>query len=257
MALLTEHTTLSVGEPLGESSIRTEEDFFFCSGILKCHLKTKIWRIIWNDWDNWSILTWDPPKTWHQCHDAFVLKIFPHVEKKMWQAQSFCCLYEDCLRISLFVVTFPWSESRGLHGLPSKHRCEEPLVWTVIPLLKPWAEPYSTTPDAISNSTCVLPCVLALPNKRRWRMCSDPRRCCSHSPRIFHCWLNSGERSQPPHWKSDTHCTCISPGTRSGSLITKERGRRRLRTMQGCVPGEDLLKETSLSAECLSQPHAT
>lgn len=35
----------------------------------------------------------------------------------------------------------------------SKHRREEPLVWTVIPLLKPWAESYSNPPDAISHST--------------------------------------------------------------------------------------------------------
>lgn len=56
----------------------------------------------------------------------------------------------------LVCCIFPlnWSESCRLHVLPSKHRCEEPLVWTVIPLLKPWAEPYSNTPDAINDSTC-------------------------------------------------------------------------------------------------------
>lgn len=68
----------------------------------------------------------------------------------MWQARSFCCLYKDCLRTSLFLLYLSlWTEVKScrLHGLPLKHRCEEPLIWTVIPLSKPWAEPYSDTPD--------------------------------------------------------------------------------------------------------------
>lgn len=76
----------------------------------------------------------------------------------MWQARSFCCLFEDCLRISLF-ISFPlcvffFPENEASHSGSTfclgSTDVKEPLVWTVIPL-KPWAEPYPDTPDAISN----------------------------------------------------------------------------------------------------------
>lgn len=78
----------------------------------------------------------------------------------MWQAQSFCCLFEDCLRIPPFlsrsVIFFSFPKTKANHvGSTFCLRntdVKEPLVWTVIPLLKPWAEPYPGTPDAISNT---------------------------------------------------------------------------------------------------------
>lgn len=200
----------------------------------------------------------------------------------MWQAQSFCCLYEDCLRISLFVVSFPlnWSESCRLHGLPSKHRCEEPLVWTVIPLLKPWAEPYSDTPDAINDSTCATMCSRT-PEQRRCRMCSfvsvtSPR----HPAKVLQKFSDGVSASSGPSWtrRGEASPATLESGqslhmhltwnstprnsTRSGFCQSLFRGRgggsdrgRCKVVFCCCWPGST--EGDSLSAECLSQPHET
>lgn len=127
----------------------------------------------------------------------------------------------------LVCCTFPlnWSESCRLHGLPSKHRCEEPLVWTVIPLLKPWAEPYSNTPDAISDSTCATMCSCT----PKTTMLSDVQLCLHNLSKtsregiieISHFLMMFPRRPvlvelgelPLPHWRLVSHCTCISPGT--------------------------------------------
>lgn len=164
----------------------------------------------------------------------------------MWQAQSFCCLYEDCLRIFSFVVTFPanWSESRRLRSLPLKHRCEEPLVWTVIPLLKPWAEPFPNTPDAIKWLRRARR-VLALPSHHGFgRAALAPATCPRHPNKVLLGILTYFLMTFPRHpvpvepWvqppPSDSrlfsHCTCVSRATprnstRSGFCQPLSRGR--------------------------------
>lgn len=116
-------------------------------------------------------------------------------------------------------LLFLSSEMKWILSAPrfafSKHRCEEPLVWTVIPLLKPWAEPYSNTPDAISNSTCAkkkqtknvfLHSQITTVLDVQLSFCDVSetlRRCWWNlvifwrSFRLFQCWMNlrGGERS--------------------------------------------------------------
>lgn len=109
----------------------------------------------------------DPLETFKKSRVAFVLKILPHVKKKKQNKKQ--KWKKKCDKPSPFAASmktvyasprllFLSSEMKWILSAPrfafSKHRCEEPLIWTVIPLLKPWAEPYSNTPDAISNSTC-------------------------------------------------------------------------------------------------------
>lgn len=95
--------------------------------------------------------------------------------KTMWQAQSFCCLSEDCLRtpppsrfFSRSVILSFFLEMKRIASAPRfclrNTDVKEPLVGTVIPLLKPWAELYPDTPDAITITP-------PAPRSRRRRTC--------------------------------------------------------------------------------------
>lgn len=130
MALLTEHTTSFFFVNLKGNAVW--EDFFL-SGILKCHLKTKIRRMIWTKLTKTTgvFRPFDPPKTFRRV--ALVLRFLPDVKKKKKEhknkttkkcdkpspfAASMKTVYASP---SLFVSPFSplnWTESCRLHGLP-------------------------------------------------------------------------------------------------------------------------------------------
>lgn len=181
-------------------------------------------------------------------------------------------------------LLFLSSEMKWILSAPrfafSKHRCEEPLVWTVIPLLKPWAEPYSNTPDAISNSTCAKKkkknvflhsqITTVLDVQLSFRDASETLRWCWQnvvifwrSFRLFQCWMNSRGGSVPPSgWRSLAHSLHMHltwNSTQLDSLRVLQEGEGEGRVCGQCKvvnffcswPGF-YIRRVSLSAECLS-----
>lgn len=162
LALLTEHTTICRWILLRGKQYKKWTFFFLV--FLKCH-----WRKIWTEDETSGDFRPSQDSSWEKqfciCIDKSSLCINENKEtkkKKMWQARSFCCLFERLfthLPVHFFPalwIFFPPENETNHVGSTFCLRStdvKEPLVWTVIPLLKPWAEPYPDTPDAISNTS--------------------------------------------------------------------------------------------------------